>query len=622
MNGEKRDTAPGIPCPVATPNVNALWSHILIDELVRSGLEHVVISPGSRSAPLVFQFAAHPRIQDHSVVDERSAAWFALGLARAGGKPVALLCTTGTAAANYFPALCEAERDRIPLLVLTAARPQEDHDCGVQQVMDQTRLYGSHVRAFHCLPQPELSAEKLAALRALAARAWHGCQFPLAGPVHLNIPFRKPLEPVAVGPGQPDHVPAEPDPEISRIVQGPDNGAPWLRIASPETGTRPEDVKALAALIAASHRPLLLAGADVRGVRWRRSVRELAEAAGMPVLAAPQSGLRHWCERGNHILAGGDLLAEGGFYQRQAAPDLILHLGSAPLGWAMQALARRCTDAKHVVISDSSHLNDPEHRADWQLVGDPGHLFDAVRERIPAPPDTRLRWLAAHLRAEHQALGRLQELLDGETGLSSPGIWNRIGRALPGGAALITSSSMVVRDLDCFMCAAGQDLEVHFNRGLNGIDGVVATALGIALARSARGICAPTLLVIGDVALRHDLGSLPLAESLGLDLSVVVIDNDGGEIFDYLPGSAFPEIHRRHFTTGLGRPITDLVPRSIACHTPDSPAALTRMLADSLKAPGLQVLRAATSRRHDQHLRETIRGEMQRLHAGGHLYGT
>ncbi len=607
--------------PVA-PNVNALWSRIIVDELARSGLEHVVISPGSRSAPLVFQFAEHPNITDHSVVDERSAAFFALGLARASGKPVALLCTTGTAAANYFPAICEAGRDRIPLLVLTGARPPEDQDCGVQQVMDQTRLYGTQVRAFHSLPQPEICSEKLAALRSRMARAWHESRFPQAGPVHLDIPFRKPLEPIEVGPDHPDHVAEILDPEVSKVVRGRANGRPWLQIDEPVVVPHPDAIDMLAGRLNDSRRTLIVASADGRGSLWREDLRKLAEAACIPVLAAPQSGLRHWRRRGTHIVATGDLLVEGGFYQRHGLPDLVLHLGSAPLTWPLQALMRNAGAASHVVISDSPRLDDPDHRATHQFVGDPGQLFRALIERGATSSGERLRWHAAHRRAEQQSLRALAELLSAQTEMAAPDLWHRMGQILPEGSALITSSSMVVRDLDSFMPTAVQDLEVHFNRGLNGIDGVVATALGVAAARRARGVETPTVLVIGDVALRHDLGSLPLAAELGLDLAVVVIDNAGGEIFDYLPGAAFPETHRRHFTTASCHRIPDLLPGAIRHTAAASAEEFSGQLADVLHRKGLNVVIAATSRARDQRLRREISEEMRRIHAGSHLSGT
>lgn len=612
----RRSTAP------VAPNVNALWSRIIVDELARCGVEHVVISPGSRSAPLVFQFAEHPNITDHSVVDERSAAFFALGLARASGTPVALLCTSGTAAANYFPAICEAGRDRIPLLVLTGTRPAEDQDCGVQQVMDQTRLYGAQVRAFHSLPQPEISSEKLAALRSRIARAWHESRFPQAGPVHLDIPFRKPLEPVEVRPEHPDHVAATLDREILDIVRGRARGLPWLQIADPVDEPDSDNIELLVGQINQSHRTLIVAGAAGLSSSWRNELRQFAENACIPVLAAPQSGLRHWGERGAHVMATGDLLAGGNFYPRHGLPDLVLHLGSAPLTWPLQELMRQTRAAPHIVISDSAQLDDPEHRASHQFIGDPGRLFRAMIDRIGAPPAERRRWQAAHLRAEQQSLAALDQVLTEQRELTAPDLWRRIGQALPQGSALFTSSSMVVRDLDCFMAAAAQDLEVHFNRGLNGIDGAVATALGVAAARRALGVEKPTLLVIGDVALRHDLGSLPLAAELGLDLAVVVIDNAGGEIFDYLPGAAFPETHRRHFTTASCHGASGLLPAAVGHTTPGSPAEFSRNLTDALHASGLNVIIARTSRPHDQQLRTEIAAKMLRIHAGSHLSRT
>jgi 2-succinyl-5-enolpyruvyl-6-hydroxy-3-cyclohexene-1-carboxylate synthase len=182
--------------PERAPNVNTLWASVFVDELIRCGLRQAVIAPGARSAPLVFQFAARSEIEDFSIIDERSAAFFALGLARASRTPVALLCTSGTAAANFHPAVCEAAQDDVPLLVLTGNRPAEVQDCGSQQVMDQYELYGSQVRWFHRMAQPELRAEKIRYLRASACRAWALTRGARPGPVHLDVPVRKPLEPV------------------------------------------------------------------------------------------------------------------------------------------------------------------------------------------------------------------------------------------------------------------------------------------------------------------------------------------------------------------------------------------------------------------------------------------
>lgn len=587
------------------PNINTLWARVLVDELARAGLDQVVISPGSRSAALVFQFAGHPDIADHSVVDERAAGFFALGMARASGRPVALVCTTGTAAANYFPAVCEASRDRIPLLLLTAARPPQDHDCGTSQVMDQTRLYGSQVRGFHALGQPALDAARIAALRQRIALAWAQSIGPEPGPVHLDIMFSKPLEPVQVAPDHPDFVPETLPPTVADSVSGRADGAPWLRVTAPHPTASDQALQRLQQMLKASLRPLLIAGADPRGSDRRRAIREFAERFGIPVLAEPASGLRHWSERGDHVLACMELAPCDWPAEK---PDLILRTGAAPLNWNLERRLRDAAGIAQIVISESPALADPEHGACEQIVCDPADLFARLARLDPVHHDAHGLWLSTFRNAERRILEILdRELDDDPANWSAPGIWHRLGQRLPDDAALLCSSSMVVRDLDSYMGGCRRDLEVYFNRGLNGIDGVVATAMGVTAARTAAGRAEPTVLVIGDVALRHDLGALPMAAELGLDLTVVVIDNDGGEIFDYLPSVGFGDIHERHFLTRRREPLSAMIPRAIDLHEASSFADFERAFAESLAAPGLQLIRATTRRDADQRIRARIR---------------
>ena len=588
-----------------TPNLNTLWARVLVDELARAGLGQVVISPGSRSASLVFQFALHPGIADHSVVDERAAAFFALGMARSSGQPVALVCTTGTAAANYFPAVCEASRDRIPLLLLTAARPPQDHDCGVSQVMQQTCLFGPHVRGFHALGHPGLDAAKIAALRQQLALAWAQAIGPEPGPVHLDISFSKPLEPVQVKPDHRDFVPETLPQALADSVAGRADGAPWLRVTAPRLAASDESIQRLRRLIETSRRPLLIAGADPRGSDRRRPIRNFAKHFGIPVLAEPASALRHWSERGDHVLSCLELAPVEWPTER---PDLILRTGAAPLNWSLERRLRDAAGVIQVVISESPALADPEHQACEQIVCDPARLFERLVRLEPGETGAGRGWLSKLQNADQ----RILEILDREFGTqaanwSAPGIWHHIGHLLPDKAALLCSSSMVVRDLDSYMSACRRDLEIHFNRGLNGIDGVVATAMGLAAARKSRRQSEPTVLVIGDVALRHDLGALPMAAELGLDLTVVVIDNDGGEIFDYLPSVDFGEIHERHFLTRRREPLSMMIPRGIALHETSDFASFERAFAASLHAPGLQLIRAATRRDVNQRIRAQTR---------------
>lgn len=601
---------PVTPSPVSapgleSPNVNTLWAGVLVDELARNGLREVCISPGSRSAPLVFQFAAHPDITDYSIVDERSSAFFALGLARAIGRPVALLCTSGTAGANYFPAICEAAQDDIPLLILTGDRPPEDHECGAQQVMQQAGMYGDHVRWHHQTAQAEATPHKLAYLRSLACRALHRTRFPQPGPVHLDLPFRKPLEPVQVSTGHPDHISESTLNTADAVIRGRPDGAPWVRISA-STGLPDEDVASrLADALDRSRRPLVISGADPNGTRYRDALLELAERAAVPIFAEPASGLRHWSGRGSNVIGAGDLIAGSALHSREGLPDLVIRTGSAPLTWAMQSLLSNCRDALHFAVSADQTLVDPEHVVHEQVIADPDSLFRMARQRVKEAGAGRTEWLHAHSEAAAGAVAELRKQFAARPEFTAPRMWHALGALLPDGCGLYFSSSMLVRHLDTFMCAHDRDLDIYFNRGLNGIDGVVSTASGIAAGRgqTARKAPSPTVLVIGDVALRHDATALLLALEMKLNLTVIVMDNDGGEIFEYLPSAGFDPVHNKHFVTSGATPVARAVPRGIDVVEPADWSDFDALVTDSLSAGGLRVIRFPTSRHRDQQLR-------------------
>jgi len=594
-------------------NVNTLWSHALVDELQRCGLTDVIISPGSRSAPLAFAFHAHPAITDHSIIDERSAAFFALGLACVQRKPVALVCTSGTATANFMPAVCEADAAGVPLLVLTADRLADDHDCGTQQVMDQTRLYGQRVRWFHHLAQPEASADKLAYVRSLACRAMHLAQTPEPGPVHLNLPFRKPLEPVQLPSGHRDHVPEALLREAVLPVHGRPDGCPWSKLYMSASPASAATVSRLCELVDRASRPLVLAGADAVTTVERDALRDFAALRNIPLLAEPTSGLRHWSARGDHVIAAADSIIESGFYQQHGWPDVLIRLGRAPLLWTTQGMLQQLqTHCHHVQIGRSMRRADPFHQLAEQIVCDPAELFAAASAQAIAPPlsATRRRWLQAHQMAQQQGLSALQAGLAAASGeLSAPGLWHEIGAVLPDDAAVFVASSMAVRNLDSFMCMHANDLQVYFNAGLNGIDGIVSTAMGVAAARlsGANLPAMPTVLVIGDVALRHDVGALLLAAELGIDLTVIVIDNNGGEIFEYLPSAGYGAVHDKHFATVDRTATSGMLPHAVELHTVTGWAQFRALLKDCLESPGLHVVRLPTRRINDRRLRDALR---------------
>lgn len=588
-------------------NVNTLWAHVLVDELIRCGLRRAVIAPGSRSAPLVFQFAARPEIDDVSIIDERSAAFFALGMSRSLGEPVALLCTSGTAAANFYPAVCEASADDVPLLVLTGDRPPEDHDCGVQQVMDQHALYGNRVRMFHQMAQPDPGSVRLAYLRSTVCRAWNAALGPRAGPVHLDLPFDKPLEPTDTGSGESGALPPErlrkPDPAL----EGRADGAPFVRRARPTGDIDGAALDRIAERIDRCRRPVLLAGTDHRSGDYRDALRGFAERAGIPVMAEATSGLRHWGARGDHVFGALELLTDGGVPPSLEA-DLVIRTGHPPLTWGAQRWLAGRTDALHVQIGRTARLLDPERLVSEQLVGGPGAIFTALRDRVASASGSRRERLADLRGLERTALAALERAIEENGALSTPRLWFELGGLLPRESALVFSSSMLVRHLETFMCGHADSLAVHFNRGLNGIDGVVATAAGICAARAGASYkdAGPTVLVIGDVALRHDIASLLVAVEQELDLTVIVADNGGGEIFEYLPSAAFPGVHEKHFATAEALPIPEILPRAVPLSEPADWNEFRACVGRSIARGGVRLIRIATERRGDVETRRRL----------------
>ena len=593
---------------MSEPNINTLWAKALVDELARSGLRSVCISPGSRSTPLVVQFAEHPDIEDISVVDERSGGFVALGLAQASERPVALVCTSGTAAANYFPAICEASSAGVPLLVLTADRPSELYDCGASQAMDQIKLYGDRVRWFHQVAQPEATPKKLRYVRSLACRAYARAQGANPGPVHLNLPFRKPLEPIAVPEGHPDSVPASLATEDPVAVNGRDDGRPFSSI---RTGRLAADRAALddfCALLRQAERPLILAGADRRGRDYREALCGFAERIGAPIAAEPTSHLRHWRGRGGCVLATGDFLFESEFYDAVGQPDLVIRTGRAPLLWSAQSLVRGVAAAEQVVVGPDEDVADPDHIVSLQLRCDVRALFEAAEElEVSEDASSAASWLQAHRAVDEVALQSLRGALAADETLSAPGMWGKLAGLLPQDAGLFVSNSMPIRNLDTFMCGAQHSVDVFFNRGLNGIDGINSTGLGVALARRQAGREEPTVIVTGDVALRHDIGGLLLAAELGVDATVIVVDNDGGGIFEYLPIAQFEGVHNRHFATPPERPLDRRALAAFEVTEPTSWPEFQGAVQQSFATHGTQLIRVRTDRKRDKELREAIR---------------
>jgi 2-succinyl-5-enolpyruvyl-6-hydroxy-3-cyclohexene-1-carboxylate synthase len=487
---------------VPTPNVAATFCATLVDEWARGGVRHAVMAPGSRSTPLALALAAS-ELQIHVAHDERVASFIALGIGLASGAPAVLLCTSGTAATHFHGAVVEAHQAEVPLIVCTADRPPELRDTGAAQTIAQTALYGPAVRWFHDPGPPSLDAAVM--WRPLAARAVLDASGPRPGPVHLNLPFREPLV------GDPGPLP-DGRPDIKPWTTGW-HGAPAL------------DDRAIHELVGILERQrgVIVVGAAGTDARLANAVHDLAERIGWPVLADPRSGCR--IARPASIAAFDDLVRDPAFADAHT-PEVVLRIG-APL--ASKELNRwlNGSGATQVHVHPTSAWIDPDHMVDHRVIADPVVLCERLGEQLVGA--ARTPWLARWRRAEAAAQQAIDGVLFGDKPLSEPAVARGLVAALADGAHLVVSSSMPVRDVEWY--AKPRDgLTVHSNRGANGIDGVISTSIGVALATGR-----PTAVLIGDVAFLHDSTALVALAARTVDLTIVVVDNDGGGIFSFLP---------------------------------------------------------------------------------------
>jgi 2-succinyl-5-enolpyruvyl-6-hydroxy-3-cyclohexene-1-carboxylate synthase len=506
------------------PNRNLLWCRALAEELARSGVREVCVAPGSRSAPLAIALADQPELRIHVHLDERCAGFFALGLARTSGRPAAVLCTSGTAAANLLPAVVEAWHARVPLVVLTADRPPELHSCAAPQTIDQMKLYGSHALEFAELPLPEPEPRLLRALRATACRLVERSLGLPAGPVHLNVPLRDPLDPRSV-PGDVPADLAERDPAAFRGRPG----GPFVRATRADpTGAGPA-LERLIELCSNAGRGLIVAGPLLPMTGLREAILGLGRATGYPILADPLSQLRAGAPPGSAVLGAYDAFLRSHRLVAELQPELVLRFGAPPTSKSLTQALQTWSAAGQVLVDPAPGLADPTHAGVEVLRADPATLSRIAASRLRTPP-ADLKFSAALLRAE--ALAREALAAAAREAWFEAGVVRGLAEALPAGSLLFAGNSLPVRELDTFLPVSERPLEIHANRGANGIDGVVSTALG-ALAGAGPG--RRGALLIGDVSLVHDMGGLLQARREGIPLVIVVLHNDGGAIFSYLP---------------------------------------------------------------------------------------
>jgi 2-succinyl-5-enolpyruvyl-6-hydroxy-3-cyclohexene-1-carboxylate synthase len=507
-----------------------------VDELVRCGMRHAVTSPGSRNAPLALTLGGHAAIEAVSVIDERSAGFFALGMAKASGRPVAVTCTSGSAAANLHPAVVEAWEARVPLLVLTADRPPELREVGTGQAIDQIKLYGGAAKWFVEVGTHDPSRGTGVHYRALACRAFWTAGGGRPGPVHLNFALREPLAPA-------------PEPLDRGDWQGRPDGRPWTELREHGSAPHADDVHALAARIAATPRGAVICGPT--GEEIAEPAARLAAQCGWPLLAEPTSGVRCGDHDRSHVVAHYDVLLRIERFAAPHAPELVLRVGDMPTSKPLRDWVAR---APQVVLDPHAAWHEPTRRAELLVTAAAAPTLDALAAAVEMRSAQREPgWLAAWREADAAVPPVLAAMPDP----FEPKALAALEPELPDGAIVWVSSSMPIRDVEALFPQSSKRLRFLANRGANGIDGVVSSAAGAALAGGA-----PTWLLTGELALLHDVGGLLAARRAGADLRVVCLNNGGGGIFDFLPVAAHaePALYEQHIATPAGVAIESLGP--------------------------------------------------------------
>ncbi|QHG18093.1 2-succinyl-5-enolpyruvyl-6-hydroxy-3-cyclohexene-1-carboxylic-acid synthase [Nostoc sp. ATCC 53789] len=567
--------------PIAFRNVNQLWAYILTETLKRLGLTCAIICPGSRSTPLAIAFAQQaPEIEAISILDERSAAFFALGQAQATGRPVVLVCTSGTAGANFYSAVIEASYSRVPLLVLTTDRPPELRDCHSGQTVDQLRLYGTYPNWQTELALPSADLGMLAYLRQTVIHSWERAQTPTKGPVHLNIPFRDPLAPV------PDGI------DLSYL----------------QSQFHPEDFFAgIANPFPIPHSPLPIPkewkecdrGIIIAGVaqpsqpeEYCRAIAQLSQTLKWPVLAEGLSPVRNYAEFNHYLISTYDLILRNQQLAKQLAPEMVIQVGEMPTSKELRSWIDT-TQPRRWVIDPSDQNLDPLH-------GRTTHLRISVEDikaeeiNLSLSSDYLQQWCDVETKvrlAVDETMGKIDEIIE------SKAAW-LISQILPPGTPLFIGNSMPVRDVEYFWKPNNLGVRSHFNRGANGIDGTLSTALGIAHRQQS------SVMLTGDLALLHDTNGFLIRNKFVGHLTILLINNNGGGIFEMLPIAKFDPPFEEFFGTPQDIDFVQLCATYNVQHELITSWEQLQQKLNQLPAKGIRVLELRTNRKLDAKWRQ------------------
>lgn len=511
--------------------MNSLWACLLVEELIRSGTDYFCLAPGSRCTPLTIAVAENPKAKSVIHYDERGSAFHALGYARATGRPAVVVTTSGTAVANAWPAVVEAAMERIPLLLLTADRPPELRDSAANQTIDQVKIFGNYARWFTDLPCPSLRVPPEAVLTTVDQAVYRSCGA-TGGPVHMNCMFREPLAPEPQGEDFNDYL----RPVKSWLTAG----RPYTEYARPKRAAGAAILEKLLELLEQTERGLAVVG-GLSSQQDRTAVSDLIQKLGWPVCVDVTSGLRLGDASGN-VIHYSDLLVSHDAFARTHRPELVLHLGGRIVSKKLAAFLSESNPSDYVLITDHPERQDPGHEVTLRIEADLALLCRALREELGTRQESPwfVSWRDSML-SVHQRLR--QFALDGDD-LNEPILAYLVSQNIRPDHGLFLASSMPVRDMDLFADIKGPAVHVGANRGASGVDGTIATAAGFTA-----GLRRPVTLLIGDIAFLHDLNSLNYLRKADYPVISIVINNNGGGIFSFLPVARLEQFFEEYFGT-------------------------------------------------------------------------
>ncbi|MCT7963897.1 2-succinyl-5-enolpyruvyl-6-hydroxy-3-cyclohexene-1-carboxylic-acid synthase [Laspinema sp. D1] len=516
--------------PIDFRNTNTVWASILVETFQRLGLTTAVICPGSRSTPLTVAFASHPQIEAIPILDERSASFFALGQAKQTGKPVVLVCTSGTAGANFYPAIIEAKESRVPLLILTADRPPELRDCHSGQTIDQIKLYGQYPNWQTELATPSLEIGQLRYLRQTLIHAWEKTLFPVFGPVHLNLPFRDPLAPL-------------PEPQATDLAATFQPQEFFTHLpSSPPSPLSPPSPPSPLQQWQNCQRGIIIAGvAQPQNPRdYCQAIGHLSKTLNWPVLAEGLSPLRNYADLNPYLISTYDFILRNPQISEKFTPEMAIQIGELPTSKTLRSWLET-TQPLTFLVTDSDRNLDPLHGRTIPLRMAIATLAASLNP-IPATASPT-PYLQQWCDAERQTREKIDTTLSSIPDLIEPKVAWLISQQLPPETPLFIANSMPVRDMEYFWKPGNRHIQPFVNRGANGIDGTLSTALGIAHRHQS------SVMLTGDLALLHDTNGWLIRQYFQGHLTVILINNNGGGIFGMLPIAKFDPPFTEFFAT-------------------------------------------------------------------------